>query len=80
MNVCLFCCSLYLERVLIIVIMGRWYEFSACIVCQVVWLYSVVEIVVMSAEVACCSVVCGTLVDVCGCDVFSFEYVYFDQL
>ena len=29
--------------------------FSACIVCQVVRLY-VVEIVVMSSEVACCSV------------------------
>ena len=66
MNVCLFCCSLYLVRVLIVVIMGRWSEFSACIVCQVVRLYSVVEIVVMSGEVAWCSVVCGTLV-VCQC-------------
>ena len=27
-------------------------------------LYSVVEIVVMSGEVVCCSVVCGTLVGV----------------
>ena len=35
-----------------------------CIVCQVVRLYRVVEIVVMSGEVACCSVVCGTLVGV----------------
>ena len=35
-----------------------------CIVCQVVRLYSVV----MSGEVACCSVVCGTLV---GVTVFS---------
>ena len=34
--------------------------FRACIVCQVVWLYSVV----MSGDVACCSVVCGTLVGV----------------
>ena len=32
--------------------------------CQVVRLYSVVEIVVMSGEVACCSVVCSTLVGV----------------
>ena len=32
--------------------------------CQVVRLYSVVEIVVMPGEVACCSVVCGTLVGV----------------
>ena len=44
--------------------MGRWSEFSAYIVCQVVRLYNVVEIVVMSGEVACCSVVCGTLVGV----------------
>ena len=36
--------------------------------CQVVRLYSVVEIVVMSGEVACCSVVCGTLL---GVSVFS---------
>ena len=36
--------------------------------CQVVLPYSVVEIVVMSGEVACCSVVCGTLV---GVSVFS---------
>ena len=68
MNVCLFCCSLYLVRVLIVVIMGRWSEFSVCIVCQVMWLYSVVEIVVMSVEVCCCSAVCGTLV---GVSVFS---------
>ena len=68
MNVCLFCCSLDLVRELIVVIMGRWSEFSACDVCQVVRLYSVVEIIVMSGEVACCSVVCGTLV---GVSVFS---------
>ena len=36
--------------------------------CQVVRPYSVVEIIVMSGEVACCSVVCGTLV---GVSVFS---------
>ena len=68
MNVCLFCCSLYLVRVLIVVIMGMCNEFSACIVCQVVRLYSVVEIVVIYGEVACCIVVCGTLV---GVSVFS---------
>ena len=55
-------------RVLIVLIMGRWSEFSVCIVCQVVWLYSVVEIVVMYGEEVCCSVVCGTLV---GASVFS---------
>ena len=55
-------------RVLIVVIMGRSSEFSACIVCQVVRLYNVMEIVVMSGGVACCSVVCGTLL---GVSVFS---------
>ena len=59
--VCIWC-------VLIVVIMGRWSEFSACVVCKVVRLYSVVEIVVMFGEVACCSVVCSTLV---GVSVFS---------
>ena len=39
--------------------------------CQVEWLYNVVEIVAMSGEVACCSVVCGTLV---GVSVFSIMY------
>ena len=37
-----------------------------CVLCA--RLYSVVEIVVRSGEVACCSVVCGTLV---GVPVFS---------
>ena len=60
-------CVLYLVRVFV-VIMGRRSKFSACIVCQVVRLYSVVEIVVMSGEVVCCSVVYGTLV---GVSVFS---------
>ena len=49
-------------RVLIVEIMGRWS------VCQVVWLYNVVDIAVMSGDVVCCSVVCGTLV---GVSVFS---------
>ena len=57
---CLFCCSLYLVRVLIVVIMGRWSEFSTCIVCQVVR--------DCCGEVACCSVVWVTLV---GVSVFS---------
>ena len=60
-------------RVLIVVIMGRWSEFSACIVYQVVWFYSVVEIVVMSGDVACCSVVCGTLVGVSVLSVMCSE-------
>ena len=48
MNVCLFCCSLYLVHVLIVVIMGKWSEFSACIMCQVVRLYSGVGVSVFS--------------------------------
>ena len=63
MNVCLFCCSLYLVHVLIVVLMGRWSEF--CVYC--VPGCAVVEIVVMSGDVACCSVVCGTLVGVSDC-------------
>ena len=39
-----------------------------CIVCQVGWLYNVVEIVVMCGEMACCSVVFDILV---GVSVFS---------
>ena len=60
-------------RVLIFLIMGRLSEFSVCIVCQVVRLYSVVEIVVMSAEVACCSVVCSSLVGVSLFSIMFFE-------
>ena len=44
---CLFLYSLYLVCVLIVVTMGSWSEFSACIVCQVVRSYSVVEIVII---------------------------------
>ena len=43
-----------------------------CIVCQVVRLYSVMEIIVISGEMACCSVVCGTLV---GVSVFSIMWL-----
>ena len=79
MNVCLFCCSLYLVRVLIVVIMGRWSEFSACIVCQVVRLYSVV-IVVMSGELACCSVVCGALVGVSVFSIMCYELLIMSEI
>ena len=33
-----------------------------CVVCHVVWLYTDVDIVVMSVDMVYCSVVCGTLV------------------
>ena len=49
---CVFFVVVCISCVLIVVIMGRWSEFSACILCQVVRLYSVGEIVVMSGEVA----------------------------
>ena len=62
--------------VLIVVIMGMWSEFSACIVCQVVLLNSGVEIVVMSGEVACCCVVCGTRVGVSVFSVMCSEIVF----
>ena len=71
MNVCLFCCSLHLVRVLTVVIMGRRSEFSVCTACQAVRLYSVLEIVVMSGEVTCRSVVCSTLM---GVSVFSMMF------
>ena len=77
---CVFCCSLYLVRVLIVVIMGRWSEFSACIVCQVVRLYSVVEIVVMSDEVAYCSTVCGTLVGVLVFSIMCSELLIMSEI
>ena len=77
---CLVCCSLYLVRVLIVLIMGRWSEFSACIVCQLVRLYCDVEIVVMSGEVACCSVVCGTLVGVLVFSVMCSELLIMSEI
>ena len=43
-------------------------ELSVRVVCHVVRLYSVVDIVVISGDVVCCSVVCGTMV---GVSVFS---------
>ena len=67
-------------RVLIVVIMGRWSEYSACIVCQVVRLYIFVEIVVMSGEVACCSVVCGTLVCVSVFSVMCSELLIMSEI
>ena len=48
--------------------------------CQVVRLYSVVEIVVMSGEVACCSVVCGTLVGVSVFSVMCSELLIMSQI
>ena len=67
-------------RVLIVVIMGRWSEFSACTECQVVRFYSVMEIVVMSGEVACCSVVCGTLVGVSVFSVMCYELLIMSEI
>ena len=65
---------------LIVVIMGRRSEFSACIVCLVVRLYSVVEVVVMSGEVARCSVVCGTLMGVSVFRVMCSELLIMSEI
>ena len=48
--------------------------------CQVVQLYSVVDIVVMSGEVACCSVVCGTLVGVLVFSVMWSEFLIMSEI
>ena len=48
--------------------------------CQVVRLYSVVEIVVMSGEVGCCSVVCGTLVGVWVFSVMCSELLIMSEI
>ena len=48
--------------------------------CQVVQLYSVVETVVMSGEVACYSVVCGTLVGVSGFSIKCYELLIMSEI
>ena len=48
--------------------------------CQVVRLYSVVEIVVMSGEVACCSVVYGSLVGVSVCSIMCSELLIMSEI
>ena len=64
-------CSMYIFCFLIIskcVSALLLFVFGAWVVCQVVRLYNGVGIVVMSGDVVCCSVVCGTLM---GVSVFS---------
>ena len=51
-----------------------------CIVCRIMRLYSVVEIVVMSGEVACCNVVCGTLVGVSVFSIMCFELLIMSEI
>ena len=48
--------------------------------CQVVRLYSVVEVVVMSGEVACCSVVCGTLMGVSVFGIMCSELLIMSEI
>ena len=43
-------------------------------------LYSVVEIVVLSGEVACCSVVCGTLVGLSVFSIMCSEWLIMSQI
>ena len=49
----LFCCIVCLLSVCIVSNIGRWSEFSAWIVFQVVLLYSENDMVVMSGDVGC---------------------------
>ena len=48
--------------------------------CQVVRLYSVVEIVVISGDVACCSVVYGTLVGVSVFSIMCYELLIMSEI
>ena len=49
---------------LIVVIISKWTDDSACLVVHDVWLYSVLDTVGISGGYVCCSVVFGTLVGV----------------
>ena len=51
-----------------------------CIVCQVVHLYNVVDIVVKSGDVVCCSVVCGTLVGVSVFSIMCYEFLIMSDI
>ena len=48
--------------------------------CQAVRLYSVVEIVVMFREVACCNDVCGTLVGVLVFSMLCSELLFMSEI
>ena len=50
---------------LIVVMMGKWSDDSACCVVHDVRLYSVLDTVVISGHDVCCSMVFGTLIGVC---------------
>ena len=56
---------------LIVVMMGKWSDDSACWVVHNVRLYSVLDTVVIYGEYVCCSVVFGTLVGVFMCVMWS---------
>ena len=58
---------------LIVVMMGKWSDDSACSVVHDVRLYSVLDTVVTCGEYVCCSVVFGTLVGVLVFSVMWFE-------
>ena len=48
--------------------------------CHVVRLYIVVEIIVMSGDVVCCSVVCDTLVDVWVFNIMCSELLIMSEI
>ena len=56
------CLSLNLALVFIVMIIGRWSEFSSVVVFQVVCLDSVSWVVVISGDVFCWSLLLGILV------------------
>ena len=64
----MFCCIVCLLSVCIVSNIGRWSEFSAWIVFQVVLLYSEDDMVVMSGDVGC---QCALFVTLVGVSVFS---------
>ena len=60
---------------LIVVMMGKWYDDSACCVAHDVRLYSVLDTVVISGGDVCCSVLFGTLIG-----LFVFSVMWSDLL
>ena len=60
---------------LIVVIMGKWADDSACSVVHDIRLYSVLDTVVISVDDFCCSVVFDTLVSVFEFSVMWSEFI-----
>ena len=74
-NIRRFCCSLYSCRMLIVVMMGMWSDYSECCVVHDVRLYRVLDTLVISGVDVCCSVAFGTMVG-----VFVFRVIWSELL